>query len=271
MEIKQTLNILGLTENSSLQELTAVFRKLVKKYHPDLNQDKPEWSNQKMLFLNEAYDSAYEYLTKPKTERDSTENIEEKKAKTDKNLTFSKGMAHSLRFLYDGISIYYQYGLENIALRFEGTRRNRFRSSIRRIKKSFSILKPVAELHLNKTELNQLEIVVNFIRHFYKSLHITDLRPKDNSRYERKAFQHLQYGSKLVDNVIKELMFKEFMELYKQGRLTENIKLAEAELNAVIIDYSDALCLREAEIKKELLLSFLDVAEMNEMEMIKLF
>ena len=60
MKHRESLRVLGLTESSSLQDLTSTFRKLVKKFHPDLNQDKPEWSNRQMLFLNEAYKSAYE-------------------------------------------------------------------------------------------------------------------------------------------------------------------------------------------------------------------
>ena len=275
MEHKESLKVLGLTEKSSLQDLTSVFRKLVKKYHPDLNQDKPEWSNQKMHSLNEAYNSAFLFLSQPETERESDsqiqEDIAEEYIKPDKNLTFKKGIDHSMRFLHDGIGIYYQYGLEKIALRQEGTRRSRFRSSVRRIKKSFAILKPVSMLHLSNRELDYLEIIVNFIRHFYKSMHIRSLRAADYSTYEKKAFRHYILGSELVDSVIKEVMFKEFMEPFKLGRLVENIKLAEAELNAVIIDYSDAICLEESKIKKELLLSFLEMTDLQDMEIIDFY
>lgn len=272
MEYRHSLKILGLTEQSSLAELTAIFRKLVKKYHPDLNQDKPEWSNQKMLFLNEAYNSAHQYLSLPPAEREKRKPVPVNEEKpVINNLSFSKGVSLAMSFLHEGIGLYYQYGLENIALRQEGTRRSRFRSSVRRIKKSFAILKPVAELHLSKYELQQLEIIVNFIRHFYKSIHISSLRAADSTRYERNAYQHYLFGSKMVDNVIKEIMFKETLEPYKLGRLTENIKLAEAELNSVIIDYSNAYCLRDSEIKKELLLSFLEMTDLNDQGLISLY
>lgn len=273
MEHKESLKVLGLTETSSMKELVSVFRKLVKKYHPDLNQDKPEWSNRKMLFLNEAYNSAFEYLSKPLSEREIkySEENESEPDPTVRNLSFNTGVAQAMRYLHDGIGMYYQYGLDNIVLRREGTRRSRYRSSIRRIKKSFSILQPVAELHLNKNELDQLEIIVSFIRYFYKSIHISSIRAADSSQYERKAFQHYTFGSRLVDSVIKEIMFKEFLESYKLGRLTENIKLAEAELNSVIIDYPDAQCIRESTIKKELLISFLKMTDLNDMGIIELY
>jgi len=271
MEHEKSLKALGLTKDSSLQELTSVFRKLVKKYHPDLNQDKQEWSNQKMLLINEAYDSAFKFLSTSPSERDSHPDAEDVEVSDGLNLDYSNRINLAMKYLYDGMSIYYQYGLENIPLRQEGTRRSRFRSSVRRIKKSFSIIKPAAELHLNKSELDHLEIIVNFIHHFYKSIHIKSFHPAENTPIERKAFQHYLFGSKLVDSVIKEIMFKEYMEPYKQGRLTENIKLAEAELNSVIIDFPAAICHRESELKKELLLSFLEMTDLNDMDLIDFY
>jgi DnaJ domain len=270
MKHSESLRVMGLTESSSLHDLTSSFRKLVKKFHPDLNQDKPEWSNRQMLFLNEAYNSAYEFLSQSPTKQENPET-EEKKASNVQNLSFEKAVPQAMKYLHDGIGLYYQYGLDNIVLRREGTRRSRFRSSIRRIKKGFSILQPIAELHLNKSEFDQMEIIVNFIRYFYKSIHIESIRAANSSSYEMKAYRHYTLGSKLVDSVIKEVMFKEFMESYKIGRLTENIKLAEAELNSVIIDYSEAICLRESTIKKELLLSFLDMTDLNDQDYIHLY
>lgn len=269
----ESLRVLGLTESSTLQDLTTSFRKLVKKFHPDLNQDKQEWSNRQMLFLNEAYNTAFEYLSQPK--HAPCDTIREKKIKTsktnEKNISFEKAIPQSIEYLLDGLGLYYQYGLDNNVLRREGTRRTRFRSSIRRIKKSFAILQPIGELHLNRSEFDQLEIIVNFIRHFYKSIHIENIRAANSSIYEMKAFRHFTLGSKLIDCVIKEVMFKEFVEQYKLGRLNENIKLAEAELNSVIIDYPEAICLKDSIIKKELLLSFLDMTNLNEQGLINLY
>ncbi len=274
MELHKSFLVLGLTEESSLQELTSVFRKLVKKYHPDLNQDNVEWSNRQMTYLNEAYDSVFKYLSSPEPEmkevRTSGESVYNPQRDIS-DINFSRKIQNSLHALYNGMEIYYQYGLENIVLRQEGTRRSRFKSSIRRIKKSFALLKPLGELHLTQYESNQLEIIVNFIQYFYKSIHIRNLRAIDSSVYEKKAFKHYYFGAGLVDKIIKEIMFKEFVEHFKQGRLTENIKLAEAEFNTVIIDYPDAACLRDSEIKKELLLSFLEIIDLNDRNIIDFF
>lgn len=47
--------VLGLTPGASADEVKAAYRKLAKKYHPDLNPDSKE-AEQKMKEINEAYD-----------------------------------------------------------------------------------------------------------------------------------------------------------------------------------------------------------------------
>ncbi|MBN2657824.1 MAG: J domain-containing protein [Spirochaetales bacterium] len=272
MEQKESLRVLGLSETSTLQDLSTVFRKLVKRYHPDLNQGREEWSTRQMHQLNDAYDAAFSYLSRPLAERIIKSSIttkpEPKESFTRYNKTrtagFSRTFETALQYIYAAMETYYQYGLDRIALRHEGTRRSRYSSSIRKVKKGFELLKPLADSPMTQGEEEELEIAVNFIRYFYKNIHISSLRPADSTAYERKAFRHLTHGSELIDRVIKEIMFIDFVEPFRRGRLSENIKLAEAELNTIIVDYSDAICLRESEIKKELLYSFLDLVDLQE-------
>lgn len=274
MEHLESLRVLGLTEESSLRDLSSTFRKLSKKYHPDLNRDREEWSNRQMRFLNEAYRTAYKFLSIPPAERESSPTPSKttpRKSTENPTGTFPEVMDSSLELLYTAMETYYQYGLDNIALRYEGNRKSRFNSTVRRIKKCFEELKPLAEGPLGTKEEEILETVVHFIRYFYKSIHIRSLRAADSSREERKAFGHYCNGGSLVDSVIKEVMFREFIVSYKQGRLAENIKLAEAELNTVIVDFGDALCLRETEIKKELLYAFLDVTDLQDKGLINFY
>jgi len=270
MEQKESLRVLGLSESSSLQDLSTVFRKLVKKYHPDVNRGREEWSTRKMHRLNEAYDAAFSYLSIPLAQRMfSTADKpppprQESHYSSSRDKGFSQSLKTALQFIYAGMETYYQYGLDKIPLRHEGTRRSRYNSSIRKIKRGFELLKPLAGSPMTHEEEEELEKTVYFIRYFYKNIHISTIRAADSSTYEKKAFLHYRNGSELIDSIIKEIMFIDFVVPYKRGRLAENIKLAEAELNSVIIDYSDSLCLRETEIKKELLYSFLDMSDLQD-------
>ena len=60
--------VLGLAKNASEKEIKIAFRKLARKYHPDVNQNDDELKN-KFLKINEAY----EVLSDKKTRRDYDE------------------------------------------------------------------------------------------------------------------------------------------------------------------------------------------------------
>ncbi|MBE8954032.1 MAG: DnaJ domain-containing protein, partial [Quinella sp. 1Q7] len=47
--------VLGVTKNSTDDEIKKAYRKLARKYHPDLNRDNPKVAEEKMKEVNEAY------------------------------------------------------------------------------------------------------------------------------------------------------------------------------------------------------------------------
>ena len=52
---KNYYDILGVDKNASADEIKSAYRKLAKKYHPDLNKDNPE-AAEKFKEVNEAYE-----------------------------------------------------------------------------------------------------------------------------------------------------------------------------------------------------------------------
>lgn len=53
---KDYYEVLGLNKNSTDDEIKKAYRKLARKYHPDLNRDDPKTAEAKMKEINEAYD-----------------------------------------------------------------------------------------------------------------------------------------------------------------------------------------------------------------------
>ncbi len=53
--IADACRILGVSEDSSMADITKAYRRLAKKYHPDSNPDNPESTHEMMMQINEAY------------------------------------------------------------------------------------------------------------------------------------------------------------------------------------------------------------------------
>lgn len=67
MDLKEALNIMGLTYNSTMEDLKKSYKKLIFKFHPDKNPDsKRKFAEEKTKKLNEARDIIIKYLNEPK-------------------------------------------------------------------------------------------------------------------------------------------------------------------------------------------------------------
>jgi curved DNA-binding protein CbpA len=53
--VADACRILGVSEDSSMADITKAYRRLAKKYHPDSNPDNPESTHEMMMQINEAY------------------------------------------------------------------------------------------------------------------------------------------------------------------------------------------------------------------------
>ncbi len=55
MPSKDYYQILGVPRNATEDDIKKAYRKLAMQYHPDRNQDKEQWANEKFKEINEAY------------------------------------------------------------------------------------------------------------------------------------------------------------------------------------------------------------------------
>ena len=55
-EKRDYYEVLGVQKGASEAEIKKAYKKMARKYHPDLNQDDPKAAEEKMKEVNEAYD-----------------------------------------------------------------------------------------------------------------------------------------------------------------------------------------------------------------------
>ncbi len=81
MKLYHALELLGIGPGSTEQDLTRAFRDRVKRYHPDSNPDRPEWSNGMMAQLNEAYETVRSHLDEHRSRHGLKERAERYRAR----------------------------------------------------------------------------------------------------------------------------------------------------------------------------------------------
>lgn len=55
MDLVNCYHILGLTPGAPFQDVKAAYRRLARRYHPDVNPDQVEWASQQFIEVTEAY------------------------------------------------------------------------------------------------------------------------------------------------------------------------------------------------------------------------
>ncbi len=231
MELAEAFKILGIDENSSLNDLNFSFRKLAKRYHPDFNKDREKWANKRMTELNLAYETALQYLTSPDK---YTEKLHPEKDKWDFNRYFHRAKD----FVMEGIFIYYKYGLDNIHLRNEGVRRIRYSDSIRYMEKGIKLLNKIFTSMVEPEYLEWSKSLLDFSTAFLKNMKSFRVFKISGNSYEDNAYRHYREGSKLLDDVVKQVFFGDIMPLYTRESFYSKISRSYEEFMLVLSKYS---------------------------------
>lgn len=206
MTYSKAKEMFKLTKNFSVEDLNSAFRNLVKIYHPDKNIENQEWSHSKMLEINSAFELLWEYRSENKTEvnpYDSTlfEN-------TESNLkanSFEESLSLSIHFFLNGITLYYEYGLENPRLRKESIRRFRYREARKWMEKSLRHTMEIdgETLPVHSIEAETYRVYKKFSLLIYKEIQQPPLT-LPNKKLESMFYQNCKDLSSLMKSFFLE-------------------------------------------------------------------
>ena len=258
MELDRALRLLKLSPPCTLEKLNESFRKLAKIYHPDSNRGREEWAHRTMTELNLAYERVLDYLTMPQggISEEKPPSAKER-AKTQYQILFSR----SIRRVLDGIYTYYQYGLENVRLRYEGVRKFRFRDSVRDMRNGIDNLESLQALPKSDSAVGRLQLFIDFSKAFLQNMLIYNYTAPIGDSSEQLAYRHFRSGSSHLDYAIKDAFFGDELVPVRNGSYTQKMKLCRHELMVVVSKYYNSGCVSEALLKIYLLEVFSKVVQ----------
>jgi hypothetical protein len=266
MTVDAAYTFLQLPSDADESALTASYRRLVKDYHPDLNAHRPAWSNEMMFLLNEALRIAREYQKNRKAASAEIRPADVRPAPGPARApaaaaagpaadnSFQAGFGFVADGILQGIHTYYNYGLENIHLRMEGTRKFRYRSSVKRLRDGIGKLDALLGTPGPADVVESTRLFREFSKAFLQNMLIGKFFVADGRPANHKSWQHYWRGSEVLDHAIKCAFFE--AEFAVSSRV-ESLALCEHEFMIILTKFSDGGWLHEALIKLCLLEIFL--------------
>ncbi len=157
----------------------------------------------------------------------------------------------------DGIGVYYQFGLENFRLRYDGPHRLKYRKATRLVMKGLDRFAELWTRHGPVAEQHPVSRFYTFASLFYRSMFLEHGTNPYATKYNRNAYQHYRYGSALLDETIRDTLFPEL-----GGRSASdpfgNLQVAWREFSAVIGRYPESDFFEESRLKRSLTEAYMD-------------
>lgn len=289
MTVKTAYDILSLPHNASARDLVLAYRRLVKRYHPDYNVDRPAWSTEKMTSINLAYETVRAVLSSP----EEATRVGKRSVDSEPGTTFEQrdaARAHATRprttgaattrpgtpavspqfnrlfdkpwqFVVDGLYVYYQYGLENVHMRRDGVHRFRYRQAVKSVKDGIAGLDPLDEDTVTAADAARLAAARGFSRAFLQNMLIEKYYIPSRAGTELKAYNHYNAGSRHLDQAIKRRFCQELRLPQDPPVGSGMLRVVQHELITVIAKYTDSTWVPESMIKMHLLDRFNAVVE----------
>jgi hypothetical protein len=263
MELEVALKMLKIPPDCSVQKLNESFRRLAKLYHPDSNRGREEWAHRTMTELNLAYEKILDFITTPRggIEDEVSRGFEGTKrqtAQTRYQILFTRCMNRVL----DGIYTYYQYGLENVKLRYQGVRRLRFRDALKDVQEGIDSLERLGDFPKSVGASGRLQLFTDFSKAFFQGMLIDNYIAPIGKPAEQVAYRHFRNGSEHLDYAIKDVFFGDQLIQVRRGSYAERLRMSRDELMIVVSRYFNAGCASEAMVKIYLLEVFSKVVQL---------
>ena len=278
MEVRRAMALFRIQGRIPIEDLNTAFRGLVKKYHPDKVRDYPEWAHERMAEINDAYESLAEWIASPpKTaeephrggSRDAGKPAAGAERYDEADASFRpydapplSGKAEelfrsALSLFFDGLGLYYQYGLDNPAYRNEGVRRFRYREALRTVMKGRDALEESAA----RTRHPAVRAAARFSRLTAADMDmgLPAFPPAEVS--VRRLDERLVAARKLFDGAVKAVLFPELVPDHLRSKTVSGLYSCYAEFVVYLTMFPDGERRRAAVLATARYDAFMDMLE----------
>ncbi len=219
MEIDHYYKFLNVSPAATDEEISAAYKKLAFKFHPDKNPHRIEWANDAMTKLNVAYASVMSYRFKDESTIESAA-IKKSGQKKETPATprkpykdiidpeiLTRQFINLRESAKDALYRYFQYNLYNIPNRDKVANRAVFNKMVFSLRKIYHAI-----LHLkNKTDDSELmehfSVFTSMMFHFYRASECLNIIDSYSNQYDVESYRIYRKGDEHLHTAHKEIFY----------------------------------------------------------------
>ena len=271
MDIQESYRILNVSRTASNEEVTAAYKKLAFRFHPDKNPGRLAWANEAMTRLNLAYAAIMSHRFKEQSEEVSRDEDEEaiRPAPPPRTRGDDRAAAESeiltKRFIAlresakDALYRYFQYNLFNHILRETVSNRAVFNKIVHSLRVAYHAIRRLMTMTNDPELLDHFSVFTDMIFNFYRASECITIIDSYESLYDVEAWRGYRRGDELLHQGHKEIFYDRHNRGYfKQAMAAECVRQAEKIFRANLAVFPDSSWSVETRIKHEYTLSLLN-------------
>lgn len=272
MDIAACYTLLNVSPSSTDEEISASYKKLALKYHPDKNPHRVEWATDAMSKLNNAYASVMSYRFKNDAGSQSSEAV-------NKNQTFKQNRPQNKAYIdpeiltkqfinlresaKDALYRYFQYNLYNIPIREKISNQAIFNKLVFILRKSYHAINVLKAQTDDPELLEHFDVFCSMIFNFYRASECLNIIDSYSNQYDVEAYRVYREGDEHLHQAHSEIFYERhnrgyFKKAMVYTYLTRALRTFQSNLKV----FPDSSWAVETNVKLEYTRSLLDYLQL---------
>ncbi len=258
LNFDEACKILGINKNSTDEEITARYKKLAFRYHPDKNPGRVDWATDAMTHLNLAFTEVMSHrfeeearAPEPKKKADKSEQHAQQfqQNEADEDILTKKFVQYR-ESAKDALYKYFQYSLFNIPMREKVSNRAIFNKIVFSLRKSYHAIRKLSQQTDDSEYLEHFDVFSKMIYHFYRASECLNILDSYREQYDVEAFRLYRKGDDYLHQAHKEIFYERHNRGYFKSDIAYSFIIqAEKIFQAAIQIFAESSWTVETQIK----------------------
>ncbi len=261
--IDQYYLFLNVSSGATDEEISAAYKKLAFKFHPDKNPHRAEWANQAMTKLNVAYSTimSCRFSEEPPPDKPAPPpappaGAQKEPRKPYKDIIDSEILTKQFINLRetskDALYRYFQYNLYNLPLRDKVSNRAIFNKMVFSVRKCYHAIRRLKDKTDDPELLEHFEVFTTMLYYFYRASECMNIIDTYANQADVEAYRVYRKGDENLHQAHKEIFFDRHNRGYfKKSMAYSFILEAERILGANLSIFPQSTWAVETGIKLE--------------------